>query len=219
MLIAQVYNHGFDFIPKEILQRIYDPGSTLKKVLIQDLKRYFYKSKILNPQSKIKMIYRALGVLFSNSGYSLAFSEFHENAGVWTFTLKENNSYPTGNSVSLIEKFIEENNLQYQVAMITLHADSSDVLFSGAAVAAATGLPVITDLIALDVALAGNGEFYNSALKKLNITNESLNELNKAICVSFMGVLRWREEYNFLSSVTGAKRSSIGGAVWLGQEG
>ena len=217
MLIAQVYNHGFDFIPKEILQRIYDPGSTLKKVLIQDLKRYFYKSKILNPQSKIKMIYRALGVLFSNSGYSLAFSEFHENAGVWTFTLKENNSYSTGNNVSLIEKFIEENNLQYQVAMITLHADSSDVLFSWAAVAAATGLPVITDLIALDVALAGNGEFYTKRQKLHN--GSPLNELNKAICVSFMGVLRWREEYNFLSSVTGAKRSSIGGAVWLGQEG
>jgi anhydro-N-acetylmuramic acid kinase len=56
-------------------------------------------------------------------------------------------------------------------------------------------------------------------LKKLNITNDSINELNKAICVAFMGILRWREEYNFLSSDTGASRSSIGGAVWLGQEG
>ncbi len=165
------------------------------------------------------MVYRALGVLFSDSGYSVAFSEFHENAGAWTFTLKANNSYPTGNSVSLIEKFIEENNLQYQVAVITVHAESPGALFSGASVAAATGLPVITDLTALDMALGGNGEFYNSALKKLNITNESMNEINKPICVAFMGILRWREEYNFLSSVTGAKRSSIGGAVWLGQEG
>lgn len=165
------------------------------------------------------MVYRALGVLFSDSGYSVAFSEFHENAGVWTFTLKANNSYSTGNSVSLIEKFIEENNLQYQVALITVHAESPGILFNGASVAAATGLAVITDLTAIDVALGGNGEFYTSALKKLNITNESMNELNKAICVAFMGVLRWREEYNFLSSVTGASRSSIGGAVWLGQEG
>ena len=165
------------------------------------------------------MIYRAIGVLFSESGYSVAFSEFHENAGVWTFTLKADNSYPTGNSVSLIEKFIEENNLQYQVALITVHAESPGILFNGASVAAATGLAVITDLTAIDVALGGNGEFYTSALKKLNITNESMNELNKAICVAFMGVLRWREEYNFLSSITGASRSSIGGAVWLGQEG
>ena len=164
------------------------------------------------------MVYRALGVLFSATGYSIAFSEFHENAGVWTFELKTDRSYPTGNSVSLIEKFIEENNLQYQVALITVHAESPGILFNGASVAAATGLAVITDLTALDVALGGNGEFYNSALKKLSTTNEGMNELNKAICVAFMGILRWREEYNFLSSITGAKRSSIGGAVWIGQE-
>ena len=164
------------------------------------------------------MIYRTIGVLFSDSGYSVAFSEFHENAGAWTYTLKANNSYPTGNSVSLIEKFIEENNLQYQVALITVHAESPGALFNGASIAASTGLPVITDLTALDMALGGNGDFYNSALRKLNITNENMNVLNKAICVSFMGILRWREEYNFLSSVTGARRSCIGGAVWLGQE-
>jgi len=165
------------------------------------------------------MIYRTIGVLFSDSGYSIAFSEFHENAGAWTFTLKANNLYPTGNSVSLIEKFIEENNLQYQVALIAVHAGSAGALFSGASVAAVTGLPVITDLTALDVALGGNGEFYKTASQKLGIKEENLSELNKTICVAFMGILRWREEYNFLSSVTGARRSSIGGAIWLGQEG
>jgi hypothetical protein len=165
------------------------------------------------------MVYRALGVLFSASGYSVTFSEFHENAGIWSFDLKANSSYPTGNSISLIEKFIEENNLQYQVALITVHAESQDIFFSGASIAAATGLPVITDLLALDSALGGNGEFYSNASKKLNIASENMDELNKTICVAFMGILRWREEYNFLSSVTGASRSSIGGAVWLGQEG
>ncbi len=165
------------------------------------------------------MVYRAMGVLFSESGYSIAFSEFHENAGAWTFTLKANNLYPTGNSVSLIEKFIEENKLQYQVALIAVYPESPGALFSGASVAAVTGLPVITDLTALDMALGGNGEFYKTASQKLGIKEENLSELNKTICVSFMGILRWREEYNFLSSVTGAKRSSIGGAIWLGQEG
>jgi hypothetical protein len=164
------------------------------------------------------MIYRALGVLFSDSGYSIAFSEFHENAGVWTFELKTNNSYLTGNSVSIIEKFIEENNLQYQVALIVVHAESPGILFNGASIAAVTQLPVITDLTALDIALGGNGEFYKIASEKLGMPGENLNELNKTICVAFMGILRWREEYNFLSSVTGASRSSIGGAVWLGQE-
>ena len=164
------------------------------------------------------MIYRALGVLFSDSGYSIAFSEFHENAGVWTFELKRDRSYSTGNSISLIEKFIEENNLQYQVALISVHAESPGAFFSGPAIAAVTGLPVITDLSALDLTLGGNGEFYSTTSKKMGISNESMTDLNKTICVAFMGILRWREEYNFLSSATGASRSSIGGAVWLGQE-
>jgi len=164
------------------------------------------------------MIYRALGVLFSDSGYSIAFSEFHENAGVWTYELKTGISIPSGNSISLIEKFIEENNLQYQVALISVHAESPGAFFSGPAIAAVTGLPVITDLSALDLTLGGNGEFYSTTSKKMGISNESMTDLNKTICVAFMGILRWREEYNFLSSVTGASRSSIGGAVWLGQE-
>ena len=164
------------------------------------------------------MVYRALGVLFSDSGYSIAFAEFHENAGVWTFELKTDRSYSTGNSISLIEKFIEENNLQYQVALITVHAESTGILFSGPSIAAATGLPVITDLTALDLELGGNGEFYSTTSKKLAISDENIADLSKTICVAFMGILRWREEYNFLSSVTGASRSSIGGAVWLGQE-
>ena len=119
----------------------------------------------------------------------------------------------------MIEKFIEENNLQYQVALITVHAESPGALFSGASIAAATGLPVITDLTAIDMELGGNGEFYRSASEKIRIlSRRSMSELNKTICVAFMGILRWREEYNFLSSVTGARRSSIGGAIWLGQE-
>jgi len=165
------------------------------------------------------MIYRALGVLFSDSGYSIAFSEFHENAGAWTYEFKTDISYPTGNSISLIEKFIEENNLQYKVALITVHAESQGALFSGPSIAATTGLPVITDLPALDLELGGNGEFYSIISKKLGIPDESMTNLDKTICVAFMGILRWREEYNFLSSVTGASRSSIGGAIWLGQEG
>lgn len=41
----------------------------------------------------------------------------------------------------------------------------------------------------------------------------------EAVIMGLIGVLRWREEYNVLHSVTGAIRSSIGGAVWIGQEG
>ncbi|MFT4203855.1 MAG: anhydro-N-acetylmuramic acid kinase [Chitinophagaceae bacterium] len=40
----------------------------------------------------------------------------------------------------------------------------------------------------------------------------------EAIVMAFLGILRWREENTVFASVTGARRSSIGGAVWIGQE-
>jgi anhydro-N-acetylmuramic acid kinase len=40
----------------------------------------------------------------------------------------------------------------------------------------------------------------------------------EALIMALLGVLRWREENTVLHSVTGASRSSIGGAVWMGME-
>lgn len=40
----------------------------------------------------------------------------------------------------------------------------------------------------------------------------------EALIMALLGVLRWRQEATVLSSVTGATRDSIGGAVWIGQE-
>ncbi|OQP55751.1 anhydro-N-acetylmuramic acid kinase [Niastella koreensis] len=49
-------------------------------------------------------------------------------------------------------------------------------------------------------------------------TDKNLIDYKEALIMALIGVLRWREENNVLSSVTGATRSSIGGAVWIGQE-
>lgn len=40
----------------------------------------------------------------------------------------------------------------------------------------------------------------------------------EALIIALIGALRWREEYNVIASVTGARRNSIGGALWLGTE-
>ena len=39
----------------------------------------------------------------------------------------------------------------------------------------------------------------------------------EALVMALIGTLRWREEVNVLSSVTGASRDSVGGALWMGK--
>jgi len=46
---------------------------------------------------------------------------------------------------------------------------------------------------------------------------EDIINYKEAIIMALMGVLRWREEVNVLASVTGASRSSVGGALWMGE--
>ena len=50
------------------------------------------------------------------------------------------------------------------------------------------------------------------------IPDDSIVQYKEALAMALIGVLRWRQEYNVMSSVTGAERDSIGGAVWIGQE-
>jgi len=164
------------------------------------------------------MIYRCVSVLLSSSGFTIAFTEFHESAGKWSFDLKNSDEYNAGSIKGVINDFFKKNKLQYKVALVSVHSELPGTIFYGPAVAASTGLPVITELNALDIELGGNGQYYPFVSIKLDIQNVS-EELGKTICIAFLGILRWREEYNFLSSFTGASRSSIGGAIWLGQEG
>jgi anhydro-N-acetylmuramic acid kinase len=50
------------------------------------------------------------------------------------------------------------------------------------------------------------------------VPDEKLVNYKEALIMAFIGVLRWRQEYNVLSSVSGSSRDSIGGALWTGQE-
>lgn len=70
-----------------------------------------------------------------------------------------------------------------------------------------------------------NGFLINQLRQQLQALNievivpdKKLVNYKEAMVMALMGVLRWREEYNVFSSVTGAVRNSIGGALWLGQE-
>ena len=48
------------------------------------------------------------------------------------------------------------------------------------------------------------------------IAGSNLAIYKKALTIAFMGVLRWREANNTIVTLTGATKSSIGGALWLG---
>ena len=50
------------------------------------------------------------------------------------------------------------------------------------------------------------------------IPDAKLIKFKEALVMGLIGVLRWREEYNILASVTGAQQNSISGALWLGTE-
>ena len=77
--------------------------------------------------------------------------------------------------------------------------------------------------------LTGGGTFNSFLIERLKnilqplnieiiVPEENLIKYKEALIMALMGVLRWREENNVLASVTGASRSSIGGAVWMGLE-
>lgn len=49
------------------------------------------------------------------------------------------------------------------------------------------------------------------------IPDDKIIQYKEALIMAFIGLLRWREENTVLNN-TGAKRPSIGGAVWIGQQ-
>ena len=80
------------------------------------------------------------------------------------------------------------------------------------------------------ILVTGGGAFNSFMIQRLGEELASLEievvvpepgivQYKEALVMALIGVLRWRQEYNVLSSVTGAERDSIGGAVWIGQEG
>ncbi|HMK27130.1 MAG TPA: anhydro-N-acetylmuramic acid kinase, partial [Chitinophagaceae bacterium] len=141
------------------------------------------------------MVYRAIGLMSGSSldGLDIAFVEFQESGGKWSYEMLKAGCYAyndewiqrlknaTGLSAleyqllhveyghltgKLVNRFIDENKLNYQVALIASHGHTTfhlplkkmtAQLGDGAAIAAETGLPVVTDLRALDVAFGGQG--------------------------------------------------------------
>ncbi|HTE23680.1 anhydro-N-acetylmuramic acid kinase [Flavitalea sp.] len=52
----------------------------------------------------------------------------------------------------------------------------------------------------------------------LIVPDKLVVDFKEPLAMALIGVLRWREENNVFKYITGAKRDSIGGNVWIGQE-
>lgn len=200
------------------------------------------------------MVYRVIALVSESveKGVEIVFVEFQEQGGKWSYEILQSQQYEydeiwkkrLDNAINVsamdyqllhieygnyagqqVNKFIEQHQLQYKVALIissghtVFHLTSKNIpvqLGDGAAVAAATQLPVVSDFYSVDTALGGMGESRVLLKQKFSTTNA---EISNAVLYAFMGVLRWRQEYNVFSEETGASRNSIGGALWIGQEG
>jgi anhydro-N-acetylmuramic acid kinase len=141
------------------------------------------------------MVYRVIGLMSGSSldGLDIAFVEFQESGGKWSYEILNTACYAYDDewiqrlknattlsaleyqllhveyghlTGKLVNRFIEENKLNYQVALVASHGHTSfhlplkkmtAQLGDGAAIAAETGLPVVTDLRALDIAFGGQG--------------------------------------------------------------
>jgi anhydro-N-acetylmuramic acid kinase len=141
------------------------------------------------------MVYRAVGLMSGSSldGLDIAFAHLHENAGKWSFEIIKADCYEYDEEWKMklraatklnamdyqllhtdyghylgeqVNRFIDDNNLQYQVKLIASHGHTTfhmpekkmtAQLGDGAAIAAVTGINVISDLRAMDIALSGQG--------------------------------------------------------------
>src|ERR1022692_2441518 len=141
------------------------------------------------------MVYKAIGLMSRSSldGLDIAFAHFQENAGKWSFEIIKADCYgydlgwkkKLQSAIHLnaldyqllhtayghylgeqVNRFINENNLRYQVQLIASHGDTifhepakrmTAQLGDGASIAAVTGINVVSDLRAMDIALGGQG--------------------------------------------------------------
>jgi anhydro-N-acetylmuramic acid kinase len=82
---------------------------------------------------------------------------------------------------------------------------------------------VLNNINIKSLLFTGGGTFNKFLMKRITdltyckvvIPKPDIINFKEAIIFGFLGVLRWEEKINCLSSVTGAKRDNVGGAIYL----
>ena len=104
----------------------------------------------------------------------------------------------------------------FHTAVLSSETKLSHALGDAEAVAAFTGVNVVSDFRMIDLALNGKADPVFKLASTLLPLPEAVH--HDAFYAAFFALLRWREENNMLAADTGGLRDRIGGAVWVGQE-
>lgn len=127
------------------------------------------------------------------------------------------NSFSTEVVFPVVEK--------YQLPVADLLRTYTEHIAQQVAIAVTESMPTINS----KMLITGGGAFNTFLIERIaallapanihaEIPDRILIKFKEALIMGLLGILRWREENTVLQSVTGATRSSIGGAVWIGQE-
>jgi 1,6-anhydro-N-acetylmuramate kinase len=194
------------------------------------------------------MVYKVISLYCRGlqEGFNIAYTELQNQSGKWEYenVIKSSYNYQADWKLKLAEietktviefththnefgvylstvirEFIIQNNLEYRVQLISYKgyqvSDRENFcveLGNPGFIAASSGINVVADFISINKALGGAGDY------TLSVLNDLLAGTDPEVQLALLAVLRWREENNFSAEKTGATRSSIGGAVWIGQE-
>ena len=134
------------------------------------------------------------------------------------------NSFGTDEIYPIIKKYgiVTEDSLRTYVEHIALQVKASVLKIR-------KDLPANTLNDADQILITGGGALNSFLAERIQhhlvqsgitvvIPSTDIINYKEAIIIALIGVLRWREEYNVIATVTGASRNSISGALWLGTE-
>ena len=131
-------------------------------------------------------------------------------------------SLDNGFGVSTVYPLITAAGLSIPDALHTYSEHIAEQIFKAIQLIAA-GEPVVS----AQLLITGGGAFNTFLVERLQhllsaqnisviVPEKDLVQYKEALIMALLGVLRWREEPTVMSSVTGASKDSIGGALWLG---
>lgn len=126
------------------------------------------------------------------------------------------NSFGTDTIYSLIKSFnldIEDALCTYVEHIAIQIKDSFQTHFANGQQVMVTGGGAFNDFL-----ISRISKYLKEISFEIYIPDDEVVVYKEALIMGLLGVLRWREQYTTISSVTGASRNSIGGALWLGTE-